>query len=575
MKKRKKNPKQRCSRDDNASATFFDTISATIRTRLEALRDRLAGGTPEAIRTQSTSPAPPRHAATSKLEPAKPSTKTKPQSVTAHRLKKTPVADRKKLLSKKRLSQAADPVEREKTRQADEAFQYWELPAGAEVREKPPTSENVSKEERAAFDGLISSGSTVPENVEGEQLFALIGLDFGTSSTKVIVRFPYEPDEPTIAIPAPHHCRSTDHPYLWKTVLWMRGNGEFVAYPEPGASALHTLKIDLMRPDPNTPAIPGVGGQVSATRIESASAYLAFVIRYVKGWLATNRPMLFRGRRTIWFANVGLPAASYDDGTLIRRYRKAAAAALKLANSSAIASVESIRSLLRDTDVEDAALSVDCAERLGIAVFPETAAAATGFAKSTRSADGLYLMVDVGAMTLDVCAFLLRKNNNNSDKYPLLMADVRPLGVEAFYWFQKMGRTKDEFVQQSDRCLRSVVWTTKHRRDRNADCWQVDGALPVFMTGGGAVNELHRGIVGSLGPWLKKHTVNDIGIRPLTLPKPTKIDLSEPLDNFDRFAVAWGLTMEIGEIIPPSDIEDIPPLPKPDTDARFISKDQV
>ena len=63
--------------------------------------------------------------------------------------------------------------------------------------------------------------------------------------------------------------------------------------------------------------------------------------------------------------------------------------------------------LLSDDKVLAAANSPESCERLGIAVIPETAAAVTGFAKSTHSAPGVYLMVDVGAMTLDVCAFRL------------------------------------------------------------------------------------------------------------------------------------------------------------------------
>nr|WP_162093045.1 hypothetical protein [Bradyrhizobium sp. ORS 278] len=44
---------------------------------------------------------------------------------------------------------------------------------------------------------------------------------------------------------------------------------------------------------------------------------------------------------------------------------------------------------------------------------------------------GLYLMVDVGAMTLDVCAFRLGQTDAATDLYGLLAAQVRPLGVEA------------------------------------------------------------------------------------------------------------------------------------------------
>jgi hypothetical protein len=88
---------------------------------------------------------------------------------------------------------------------------------------------------RSDFLEIVSAGSAPDAGDLGEELFATIGLDFGTSATKVIVRFPYEPGVPTIAIPAPVHCRSMHHPYLWQTVLWIDELGEFKPWPEQDA----------------------------------------------------------------------------------------------------------------------------------------------------------------------------------------------------------------------------------------------------------------------------------------------------------------------------------------------------
>jgi hypothetical protein len=95
--------------------------------------------------------------------------------------------------------------------------------------------------------------------------------------------------------------------------------------------------------------------------------------------------------------------------------------------------------------------------------------------------------------------------------------------------------------------------------------------------GGGAANELHRTRVRELGPWLRKHAQNG-GIRLVELPIPRNIDLPEPLEQFNRLAVAWGLSYpptEIGEFRSPSKIADVP-LPQPNDWAyHFISKDQM
>ena len=108
--------------------------------------------------------------------------------------------------------------------------------------------------------------------------------------------------------------------------------------------------------------------------------------------------------------NVGIPTASYDDVHIFKSYRQVAAAALQLAKIDASVTVEAVRLFLDDPHVVGAADSDAAAEDLGVAVFPEAAAEMTGFAKSSRNAPGLYLLVDVGAMTLDACMFRLNQH---------------------------------------------------------------------------------------------------------------------------------------------------------------------
>ncbi len=77
--------------------------------------------------------------------------------------------------------------------------------------------------------------------------------------------------------------------------------------------------------------------------------------------------------------------------------------------------------------------------------------------------------------------------------------------------------------------------------------------------------------------WLKK-TVHNDGIRRLDLPVPTTIDRPEPLADFGRMAVAWGLSYpptDIGRIDAMSNIDDFDPPRIVDFSGRFVSKDQV
>lgn len=439
-------------------------------------------------------------------------------------------------------------------------FEYWDFPAEAAEREPPPST--VTEAEKSRMEALLRT-NTDSFNPAGEELFIIVGLDMGTSTTKIIVRLPYEAGEPAIAVPAPSPCRSGNASYLWRTFLWLLEDGSFCAWPTNGATVLTTLKQGLIR-----------GHGTASDRSCNAVAYLAFVIRYVRGWLLDKRKDLFRGRKPVWFVNLGMPAASFDEVRSVQPYRRIGAAALRLAMSDETVTVETTRRFLSDPSVEEAGTSEKAAEEQGIAVIPETAAEVTGFSKSTRSASGLYLLVDVGALTLDACMFRLNQVSREGDRYAFLQADVRPLGVESYFWFKNEGKTKPEFRRQCEHALRSVVWNTKRVRDPDATEWKSGNDVPVFLAGGGAANCLHREIVVSLGPWLQQHTRN-AGIRPVELPVPRAIDFPEPIEDFHRMAVALGLSYPRPDFDLPDDIEDVPPPDILDISDRYVSKDQV
>ena len=226
-------------------------------------------------------------------------------------------------------------------------FEYWKFPKEAAVREAPPLE--ISESDKFLFRRLLESGTTSSTS-GGEDLFVFVGLDFGTSSTKIIVRLPFEAGEPTIAIPAPVPCRSGNDPYLWQTALWLDSGGVFTPWPERNSTILHSMKQGLIQGRSDMSTIdPERDAPVN--RSEAAVAYLAFVIRYAKGWLLHNRPNLFRRRDPIWRMNLGMPTASYDDLEIAKPYRCVGTAALQLAKSNTAVTVESTRNALGDRRV--------------------------------------------------------------------------------------------------------------------------------------------------------------------------------------------------------------------------------
>lgn len=538
-------------------ATIGDTLSEKMKLRMEQMLLELRKKANDAIDLQLKQPKPP--GSLSKMDSG-------PQVKRVNGELRIMVA--KKPASRPATRRTAG-VHKAKEQPTESAFAWWELPPEASVRELPPSV--ITSLDRGAFrDTIAASGSS--GKLTDEPLFINIGLDFGTSSSKVVVRFPYEAGEPTIAVPAPAHCRSDAHPYLWQTVLWMRSTGEFLAWPEGGAALLHALKPGVLDGRHDKPiGLDKKWKGPKVTGAEAATAYLAFVIRYVRGWLVRFRPDIVRKRRLVWFENVGLPAETLDKSELTEAYRRIVAAAHLAASLTGDLTVDACKVFLDDVRVIEAARDASKAADFGIAVIPETAAEATGFFLSNRATEGAYLMVDVGALTLDACMFGYKDGG-----YMPYTALVRPLGVESFYWFVKEGKNEPGFIEQCERCLWRVVGNARKDHVPHISCWKAGNELPVFLTGGGAQNELHRQVVESLNQWAREHTKNN-GIRFLPLPAPAGIYLSEPLADFGRLAVAWGLSYppdQIGEFPPPSSIEKTPGLPMR-RGATYISKDHV
>ena len=81
----------------------------------------------------------------------------------------------------------------------------------------------------------------------------------------------------------------------------------------------------------------------------------------------------------------------------------------------------------------------------------------------------------------------------------------------------------------------------------------------------------------ALDVWLKGALKNE-GIRPTALPPPDGLTMLELEGDFARLSVAWALSYaptEIGKIMAPSEMPDIPRAIVRDYLGSYVSKDQM
>jgi hypothetical protein len=163
-------------------ATLGDALSPQMRQRMLKLRDDLQRRAQETVKAQLGQPKAPWQ---TKVVPGKAmqnlrakQTSTKTLGTAAVREETLPWP----LFGHRRTKLNAPSRSKATVSKTEEPFRYWELPPEAAVREPAPKA--ISPANRKEFENLLGAGLAPPRSKSDEEIFATIGLDFGTSTTK-------------------------------------------------------------------------------------------------------------------------------------------------------------------------------------------------------------------------------------------------------------------------------------------------------------------------------------------------------------------------------------------------------
>ncbi|MYA36320.1 MAG: hypothetical protein F4030_10000 [Gammaproteobacteria bacterium] len=461
----------------------------------------------------------------------------------------------------------------------------------------------------------------IPENADqfdlednsanSAKLDIVVGIDLGTSSTKVVVHAPHYAGNPAFAV----HFGGLAHKsmaYLLPTRLFVRKNGLCSLAPSSEASVLTEIKLGLMRA-PMDKIAPASGPSCGASATTVATAYLALVLRYVRRWFIANKREIFGGFSLNWSCNLGLPAAIDDDIVLRETFRVVGKAAWLISRRPEPITIDAAKYAIGDIkhsrfEGEDMPW--------GFELIPEVIAEVTGYARSQFRNEGLHLLVDIGASTLDICSFILHEKKGN-DNFTILTAQVGLLGAKRLHlaridgaksaavdhaanlvdegdpaskipddfvdyapsdqeFRDKIADAEEEFKNDCKKLLYRTLADLRTRRDPHSPRWSE--MFPVFVCGGATVMQMYQEVVSGVGEWLQRHVHTSNGTRLIRLPKPESLEAEISDDSYHRLAVAWGLSHEsfnIGTYTRPSEIEDVPPKAIQNVEDAFISKDMV
>lgn len=405
---------------------------------------------------------------------------------------------------------------------------------------------------QAAFAARFSS---IPVADAGNAIEIVFGIDFGTTATKCVIRFPFEAGSPAFLVPAPAGAQAEGNRGLWATCFCRDTSGR-CSLSGPG-QRVAGIKENLLDGKPNA--------------AHDAATYLALVVRTARDWLVADRRAQLTGRPQNWSYNLGFPAASLDNNHLRALYVSAASAAIAATTvGSAALDAGIMDAFMRKAPTDPEVVRT----QHEITLQPEIAGAVTALREAHRLPDGLYAAVDVGGSTVDAATFRLHADAEGTPHCGILSAKVERLGVLIPAARDRNG------VDRIAEIPKSVLWHTRNYRDFNAEEWSTR-PLPLMFIGGGVESIPHRRAVESLPYWFRHSWLKSRQATMNLVIAPSANDLILPTETppiWHRFAVAQGLSMpatDIVQVTPQSCIPDEPIKMRSSSDDIYVSKEQT
>lgn len=438
-----------------------------------------------------------------------------------------------------------------------------------------------------------------------------IGLDFGTSATKVVIG----DSSLTKSFAVPFCVDPGVDTYLLPTRLFERSKstllgGEQRSYSlHAGADCHRDLKLRwLASPD-------------SRQHQERVIAFLSLVLRHARGWLFHEYASVYKSVTVAWRVAIGLPSATVLESGPANALRELVLRAWIVSCIKDEPNIRTVDLALDNKRLDNTDLPV-------VDVIPEIAAQVFGFVTSNRfdrKAVNRYLLVDIGAGTVDSSLFRVHPERGRKWNFDFFTAVVQPNGasnlhVQRVNWWSAMlseQRSLDGLIGQLTqtqfftdigseipesfqdylagvRILNSgpaprdpdLAFLTRRlipqvRGDtlcRARDHRLLDSTslknIPMFLCGGGSRMSIYQRIASDL---VEKPGITWPTAKLQTLEIPSDLEVETALGcDYDRLSVAYGLSrIDAGKIRKAIPVPDLEPSNQSPWSNRYVDKDQI
>jgi hypothetical protein len=439
----------------------------------------------------------------------------------------------------------------------------------------------------------------------GRDKEVVVGLDFGTSSVKVVIGDPGA----TKAYAVPFVEATGVNAYLLPSRVFEADDGLFSL--ANGSKVHRDIKLRfLTKPE---------DGRLCETLV----GFFGLVLRRCRAWLFGKHVELFINRSLVWKLVLGRAVAHNAPDSVGRTMANIAHAAWAVAGSEGLINRRKCSEALILTQSRNQ----PTVESLEVSVVPEISAQVYGFVRSRKfdsKAKNFYLLIDIGAGTVDVSLFRVKYSDDGKLDFDFFATKVEKNGAMNLHR-ARLKWWRQEFVKCDEATARDLVHklerigtateqtlpiperydgyfegvianflgkATSPDEEFFEECldrqvrWRViiDSVnlkmvgkvdldnLPFFLCGGGSRLTLYRKLTKTLhrspdSRWLAAQH------RELAIPDDL-VAPGLPRTDYDRLSVAYGLSfVDVGKVVfakPMTKIQS----GDANWDARYIDKDQ-